>query len=749
MADPSVNDRAAVLLQLGRHAEALETLGEDFDAADSRSWQLRATALIALERYADAETSAEEGLAIEPEDAWLLDTLSAARLGQGDLSGAEEAILAALRIWADDADLLTRYAHVVARDAQMDKAEKLVLRALSVDPENTYALQMHTLLAAASSNPRAMLERSRELLRHTPESPMAHHLLGAAHAEQGRIDDAADHFRRAVSLDPRDNDYAQAAREARAQSHWLMWPLRPIARWGPAVVWIGGVATIFTLRALELHRASTIFAIFWLVYCVYSWVMPSVVKRLVGMLLLVSCAHVPSPVPLQPPEPSPLALVQRAAATLGGTDLSGFRIALQGSALGASGVQARSPRASNNLLTLERTYLVDLAGARGRRDSSQISPGPIRFYTRAIATMNSAQTVDLLQWRSGTDIQSQPAEIGKAALAAWPRMVPHGAIQQALANAATLKYAGEIEMNGRRLDAVTYVDPVGATVTLHLEKESGLPFSATPGEAPNSTYEYGEYRTDNGMRLPQRLSTRSPNFNEESRITTLDLRPVMTAADFELPAGYSDPPPLGEPRAVQIAEGVYRLDGMPQNYHSAFIVDGNDVSVFDAPQNPQWSETALKVIRATAGEQVRIARVLISHHHADHTGGLAPYVAAGATVVCGPAVDEFLRGRYPDARFEVVSASRTFGAGRNRIDAHLVPNEHADGSLAFHLPEQSILLQGDLFYIPERGPVPPAFSVTADLARVIDAKRLDIRTIVGVHGRQGTLAELRESLAKR
>lgn len=57
----------------------------------------------------------------------------------------------------------------------------------------------------------------------------------------------------------------------------------------------------------------------------------------------------------------------------------------------------------------------------------------------AIATPTSAQTVDLLKWRSGTDIQNQPAAVGKSALAAWARLTPHGAVQQALANLASLK----------------------------------------------------------------------------------------------------------------------------------------------------------------------------------------------------------------------------------------------------------------------------------------------------------------------
>lgn len=303
------------------------------------------------------------------------------------------------------------------------------------------------------------------------------------------------------------------------------------------------------------------------------------------------------------------------------------------------------------------------------------------------------------------------------------------------------------------MDAVSYTDPVGTVVTVQLDGASGQPVSASPGEGANSSFEYGEYKRDGTLQVPQRLTNRNPGGVEELRIAALDLRTALSSGDFELPPGYNNPPALGEPRAVKVAEGVFRVDGMPANYHTVFVVDGSEVSVFGAPQSPEWSAITLKLIRETASA-ARVTRVLITHHHVDHSGGLAPYVAEGATVVCGAGVDEFLRGRLPEAqraaaRFEVVTSSRTFGSGTNRIEAHPVPNEHADGSVAYYLPGSRVLLQGDLFYVPERGPVPAAFSVTSDLAHVPAARQLGVATIIGVHGRQGTMAKLRESLVRR
>ena len=100
-------------------------------------------------------------------------------------------------------------------------------------------------------------------------------------------------------------------------------------------------------------------------------------------------------------------------------------------------------------------------------------------------------------------------------------------------------------------------------------------------------------------------------------------------------------------------------------------------------------------------------------------------------------------------RFDTVGARRAFGRGAARVEALPVPNGHADGNVAYFLPGSGVLFQGDLFYIPERGAVPPAFAVTDELARAVDAAGWRVRHVVGVHGRSGTWADVGESRAMR
>jgi hypothetical protein len=66
-----------------------------------------------------------------------------------------------------------------------------------------------------------------------------------------------------------------------------------------------------------------------------------------------------------------------------------------------------------------------------------------------------------------------------------------------------------------------------------------------------------------------------------------------------------------------------------------------------------------------------------------------------------------------------------------------------------YLPKAKLIFQGDLLILPNRGQPGPANALTAEFANAIDRLQLDVQTIAGVHGRVGTIADLRAAVAKR
>lgn len=173
--------------------------------------------------------------------------------------------------------------------------------------------------------------------------------------------------------------------------------------------------------------------------------------------------------------------------------------------------------------------------------------------------------------------------------------------------------------------------------------------------------------------------------------------------------------------------------------------------VIESPLNAAYARQQLALIRGVTDKPIRY--VVVTHHHGDHTGGLSVLAATGATLVVpgGAAVAirrQLDRAGVHDAKIEEVAERRRFGSGERLIDVHRIATSHADTNLLIHIPSQKLLFQGDLFYVPERGAVPPAFAVTSDLDRAVRALGLQIASIAGVHGRVATAADMAESLRR-
>ncbi|GLC28401.1 MBL fold metallo-hydrolase [Roseisolibacter agri] len=447
------------------------------------------------------------------------------------------------------------------------------------------------------------------------------------------------------------------------------------------------------------------------------------------------------------------ALLARAVDALGGRDavatLAGFELELDAYAARGNWQQARVwTDTTPNPVPTKLRQLVDLARGRAVNEFLSTSPGPIRFHYRTQHDPAASWQVDLMRWRLGDDLQRGSAASARTNVASLARQLPQGVLRQAMAADTALRHAGTATRDGRALELLTFPDP-GAprAVTLAIDAASARPaYVAVAG----AEVAFDDWRSIDGVPVPYRRVQRADGVVAGTQLVTrVDLRPALDDARFAVPAGFAEAPAPGAPRATRIADRVYRLDDLPGGYHAAFVVGDDGVSVLEAPVSPAHAEAALRLIADSAPGRT-VARVFVTHHHNDHVGGLAPYVARGAVVVVGAGLEEAVRRQLPDSlrarvRFETVAARRSFGAGTARIDALPVENGHAAGNVAYFLPASGVLFQGDLFYIPERGVVPPAFTVTEALARAVRDAGLRVRQVVGVHGRTGTWDEVEES----
>lgn len=273
--------RAHALLSADRPEDALRELAvlPESDAGSALVFELRAAALLQLERWAEAAIAARAGLGAGGPDPDLLCQLGLAEYRLGRHESAERALLDGLAIAPEDVSLLCVYAQLCLEHAQLDKARRLVDLAAAQAPDAPTVYSTRVQLALATGDDALAQRISREFVAAHPDNAQAHALLGTTSAARGQVRSAYSGLRQAVANDPADRDYAKAAYEARIGLHPLMVPLRPFVRFGPVKTWIAAIVVIYGLRSLGLTALSAVAAVAWFALCVYSWVVPPLLRK--------------------------------------------------------------------------------------------------------------------------------------------------------------------------------------------------------------------------------------------------------------------------------------------------------------------------------------------------------------------------------------------------------------------------------------------------------------------------------------
>lgn len=169
------------------------------------------------------------------------------------------------------------------------------------------------------------------------------------------------------------------------------------------------------------------------------------------------------------------------------------------------------------------------------------------------------------------------------------------------------------------------------------------------------------------------------------------------------------------------------------------------------------------LIRGVAPDKP-VRYVIATHFHHDHVAGLHPYIKMGATVPTTPEARDVVartasvpHALHPNTyavapaavRTEAVVGSRVIADAHHRLELHdIAANPHAAQMLVAYSPAHRLLFEPDLLDGSLGDPV-DAGPYTVALARGIEQRRLDVETIVPVHGPPVTRAYLNLSLAVR
>ena len=453
-------------------------------------------------------------------------------------------------------------------------------------------------------------------------------------------------------------------------------------------------------------------------------------------------------------------------------------------------------------LTSIHYYGVAQTGNLGQNNNAN-QPWPMANASDYVRAIDFSQPASRATWvtfavpvQGGAATQGQGQQNVTPQNSAWAQQLeiwitPWGFLKGAAANNATIRSQ---TIGGRRYQEVSWNAPIKSPggqpyrVVGYINNQNLVERVQTWLENPVFgdmlvEAEYQHYRDNNGLKFPANIVQRRggwPVFEAYilgARSNPADLQKLMTIPPA--PAGRGGGPgggaPGGAPGAAatgptseKLADGVFRITGA---YNALAIEFADHALIFEpGPQNEARAQAIIaETRRVIPNKPIRFG--VISHHHFDHTGGLAAVVAEGITIVTPEVNKSFLeralsapRTLAPDSlaksgRKPVIEGftgdRRVFQDATRTFEVHVIKGlPHADGLVVGYLPKEKILAYADMFNLPPANtpvPDPPVVGTVAFLEN-IERLKLDVERILSVHtlnpDRLTSVADIRASLGK-
>ena len=195
----------------------------------------------------------------------------------------------------------------------------------------------------------------------------------------------------------------------------------------------------------------------------------------------------------------------------------------------------------------------------------------------------------------------------------------------------------------------------------------------------------------------------------------------------------------------QLGDGLHRLTTGAGSYDSLVVEFRDHVMLLEAGQSEARSIAYLEEVRKLYPTKP-LRYVWNSHPHADHTGGLPPFVAEGVTIITQANNRVFLERALNAPRtlltdrlaktplrvkIETVGTRRVFSDDTRTVEfLHVTPTPHTNGMLVAFIPKEKILFQAD-YTLPAAGQQPNDH--VRALVAFLDRVNLDFERFIPVH----------------
>lgn len=418
---------------------------------------------------------------------------------------------------------------------------------------------------------------------------------------------------------------------------------------------------------------------------------------------------------------------------------------------------------------IDGTLMLDTKGNRAIVEQTSTLPG-FKFHNRQIIKADKGVAFDM-------DAKTATAFTNPNAIPNLTRTrFAHGMLMTALDRAATLRFLGQEDFDGRKQSVITFATPDGTQWTLYfdaatnlLTKFENLDTDTRAGDVAQE-FIFSDYTAFDGVKIPlRRVVRRGGEVTQDARISDVQLNTHPAESAFERPQGFDDLPannPNPTPTVVELAKDVYLVQDAGNGYNVMFVAMNDYVLVAEAPLNDATSRKVMAKIKETVPNKP-IKYVVTTHFHDDHSGGIRTYMGEGVTLVTTPgnkgyfekvaqgvrtiAPDNLAMKPRPPVIETVQNMKRVFTDDQHTVELYDIgAGPHTKEMLIVYLPKEKILFQGDLLNLPQAGTtmITPGNETTVHFAERLKALGLNVEKIAAVHGRTGTLDDLRVAIEK-
>jgi glyoxylase-like metal-dependent hydrolase (beta-lactamase superfamily II) len=331
-------------------------------------------------------------------------------------------------------------------------------------------------------------------------------------------------------------------------------------------------------------------------------------------------------------------------------------------------------------------------------------------------------------------------------------MTPHGFLKAAATRSATSRAQ---TISGKRYSVLTFTGDNKAPVNGYINDQNLVERVETRIDSPMLgdmplEFVYSDYKDFNGVKFPTHI-VQSQGGAAILDLSITDVKPNATVTIPAPAAGGS--PAAGAPPASganlpteKVADGVYLILGSGA---ISVAFDFKDyVVVMEAPASEARGEAVIEETKRLIPNKP-IRYVINTHHHFDHSSGLRPFVAEGATIVTHQVNKAYYekvlaapRTLSPDrlqqakkkVLVDAVDDKKVLTDGTQVIELyHMRENRHNAGILIAYLPKQKFLIQADMMGGPTANGPPPVSVYGENFLANVARLKLDVNRMIPIH----------------